>query len=954
MSQKPPAPPHSDTTMEVELEEVEESAPPAPPRPGASPRSVPPPPPAHAVNRPKPGNGARRSGPTESTMSGLLDELEGELETELNLEDPLELSPAEVDVSTELEVADLEVDLDESEEFDVQNTIPVDPEIRRKAAEEHRAKRAAESSPKPATPEVAAPATTAPARTPARASRPPTPDAFASLAKELTKSHLEELSTKPEASRAAKLHFEIARLSESPLEDLRSADSHYQQAHRLAPDHLPTLRGYRRVLLARKNFQGALPLFDAEIRITRDPTRKATLHFAKGRLLEDAIGDREKAKNAYETALELDRGDLTVLKAVEQSAFQNQSWDSLSRTYERQANAVSDDPRHRAALIMRRARLIEQRRNDIDAAIELYETALKLDPRATTALRALKRLHHAQRRWRDLIRVLATEAEATDDAAVRTMALYRIARLHTERLGNRQEAIGALETALTQSPNDVLVLNELAHLYESTERWDTLSEVLQRLARQSPPAEQVDLFARLGQLQEERLEDPSAATTWYEAALRQRPADPVLLQALGKLYRQLERWDALVKMHHGEAEGSDDPERRAAAHARIADIYEHKLRQPKPAAEHHKKALGHLPGFPPSFKALTRLLATSKSWRDLVEVYERAIDSSSDDALVVSYLQKVGAIYEDHLDEHAQAAHAYRRILKVDTDNLGAIHAVQRATERAGRFSELVEALELEADKASLEKHRVGLLHRAGEVLEKELNDQEGALARFKQVLELDASYVPALISLGRVYYRAGRWEDLLDMYEREFELTDDVSAKVELLQKMGELCARRIGRETSALEYYRRAVEILPTHGPSLRALGQKLADRGEWEELVKVLELELSGRTGREGKARTSFRIGEVYEHHLNQSDRAVQAYAQALSAMPDFRPAVDALTRLRALRKAWNRLVDDLQREAESAADPALSIAALMRQGEVWAEELGEARRGIKAYEQVLERE
>jgi hypothetical protein len=47
-----------------------------------------------------------------------------------------------------------------------------------------------------------------------------------------------------------RLHYEIARLYESPLGDLVNAADYYQRAYALCPDHLPTLRGARRALIA--------------------------------------------------------------------------------------------------------------------------------------------------------------------------------------------------------------------------------------------------------------------------------------------------------------------------------------------------------------------------------------------------------------------------------------------------------------------------------------------------------------------------------------------------------------------------------------------------------------------------------------------------------------------------------------------------------------------------------
>jgi tetratricopeptide (TPR) repeat protein len=101
-----------------------------------------------------------------------------------------------------------------------------------------------------------------------------------------------ELATQPDLFRAARLNYEIARLLEYPLGDLTQSATYYLRAHGLLPEYLPILRGARRVLLAQRNFPRALPLFDAEIRLTSDPRRKAALMYAKGSLLADTRAQR--------------------------------------------------------------------------------------------------------------------------------------------------------------------------------------------------------------------------------------------------------------------------------------------------------------------------------------------------------------------------------------------------------------------------------------------------------------------------------------------------------------------------------------------------------------------------------------------------------------------------------------------------------------------------------------
>jgi tetratricopeptide (TPR) repeat protein len=887
---QPPPPPSRSSSVKP---------PPVPP-PRATPHATPPavphaPPPATPApslqggHRPPSSPTGKRAGPGETTMHGLLSELEDEV---ANVRAP----------------SDLEIPVQVDDPFASVRIAP--------------------SEPVP----------------------PSEPDL--ERARMLAEACEAELAKNPASPRAARLHFELARLHESPLYDLRRAAAHYQEAYSRASEHLPTIRGMRRVLIARRNYQNALPLFDAEIRITADPRRKAALYHAKGRFLEDALGNREEARKVYTTAIELDRSATSILKAVEQAEFDAGAWDALARTYEKEATATGGDNRHRALLVVRRARLLEQKKKDQDAAIELYETALRLDPHASGALAALKRLHQTQRRWRDLIRVLEKEAQHTNDPIVRTMALYRVARLHRAELGNHHEAVTALERARETSPEDPMIAAELAELYEEVDRPDALVGVLDALAAQATdPAEKVDHLERIANLFETRLADHEAAIRYHEAALRIKPTYVPALQALGKLYREHSRWEPLIAMLTAEADAAEDITRRAAAHASIADICETSLGAADLAADHYGRALGQVPGYPPAFKGLTRLLSLGGRWRELIEVYERAVDQAKDPTRAITFLMKIGAVYEAELNEPAHAAHTYRRVLGLDPNHLGAIHELQQATERAGRFQELVDALVLESDKTKDSSVVAALLHRAGEVLDDKLGDRDGALAKFRKVLTIEPKYVPAVVSLGRLYYRAGRWDDLLDTYKRELDLTPNGPDAAAILHKMGELCELRIGRDDEALKHYRKAVELDGTHRPSVRALERLLEERGEHAELARVLEAELGGATEPHVRARIAYRIGETYEQRLAQSDKALQAYAQAQSALPTYRPATDALGRLRADRKAWDRLVDDLKHEAESARDPEIAIDALMRQGEIWSDELNEPKRAIHCYEQVV---
>jgi tetratricopeptide (TPR) repeat protein len=755
--------------------------------------------------------------------------------------------------------------------------------------------------------------------------------------------------------RRGRLEYERARLLESPLGDKSGAAEAYLRAHTLLVDHLPAIHGARRVLLSLGRADEALPLYEAEIRLSDSPERRAELQYEKACLLEDVLGRPREALLAFEAASELAEDDATRIRGVSRAASVQGAWEALDRALEREANAVHGDSRHRAAAIAARARLIEAHRGDARAAVELYDRALETEPRTAAPVHALKRLHHHQQRFRDLITVLEREAELASDASVRAACYYRIGRLWLDQLGALEEGSVALERAAQHAPADTGILSELARVHERKNEPKLQVAVLERLAEIAvSPAERLAYYEQIAELHATRLDDTGRAIEWYEKARALAPAYLPAVQALAELYEKRGEFLPLIAVHQVEAEAAREPSRRAAAHARVAEIYEQQLKRPEDAITHYSLALGIVPGQQIAFKALVRLFSEGKRFAELVSLYERAVDASSDAEVKVTYLYKIGHLYEEALEAPAQALLAYRRVLKVAPEDIGALHSMQRAAERAGLWKELINALELEAERTRDRRQKLDIITRAGEVAERRMNDDMYAVSFYKRLLEIDAGYAPAYSALGRVFQRAGRHQELLEIYKNELAIAPAGPGIAALHFRIATLCENELGRDEEAIQAYRKAVELDPTQRAARRALERKLEEKGRWDEIVRLLELEIAALDEPKSKARASLRIGEILENRLRNPDRALAAYEQALGFEPALGAAREGLVRLLSVKGDHRRLVEALEREAEVQADPRLSVSALLRAGQVYRDDLGEAARAIRCFETVLERD
>lgn len=769
---------------------------------------------------------------------------------------------------------------------------------------------------------------------------------------DLCKSRLPETK---EPVRRARLHYEMARLLEYPLEALDEAVEHYRTALSLVSDHEPSVVGLRRTLLRQGAHAEALALFDAQVRLTARNEDKAALLYEKGRLLEDRLEKKAEARAAYEAALELAPGDGAILRAVARCQRRAHAWGALDRSLEQLAQVSAAEAPLRAARVAERARLTEVHKGDAALATELFQQAFDVAPGVSGALRDLQRLHESHRRYRDLIVALEAQVSATSDPVVQATALYRIARVHADRLGDLRGAVHALERATRLQPEDAMILEELARCYRRAQDHEALARVYERLVSLSDdPSSQLDWVMRSAELAERHLGDESRAIDWYERALSLDPTHLPALQALAKLYGQAQLWPPLVALHLREANNAREPERRAAAYHRVAEIYERQLNEREQAIVHHARALGIVPGYEPSFRALSRLYSEARRFDELVELYERAVEQAEDAETKFTFLFKIGRIFEDLLQAPHRAVHTYRRILALDGRHLAALHALQRAAERSGEWGALVEGLIHEAKLLEDPKRKVALIHRAGEVSEELLRDDDAALAHYREVLALDPRYAPVLSSLGRLHVRAGRWDDLLEIYRKELAIAGQPEQRAAILHRMGRLCEESLAKEDDALDFYRRAVEAHGGHIAALHDYQRLLESAGRHKELVQVIEEELQRAESDVAKGRIALRLAEVYESHLDRADKALAAYGAALEAQPGLRAALDGRARLLARTGQFEALAAELEAEAEGAADVMMRVTARLRAGDVCRDDLKDAARAARNFEAVLQDE
>ena len=269
-------------------------------------------------------------------------------------------------------------------------------------------------------------------------------------------------------------------------------------------------------------------------------------------------------------------------------------------------------------------------------------------------------------------------------------------------------------------------------------------------------------------------------------------------------------------------------------HTRAAQIREEYLNDPLGAIAHHQRVLVVDPGNLEAATALERLYQVSERFDDLAKTYLTKASLLPEPHDQKDYLFRAGALYEDVLDQPEAAIDVYRRVLRVEAEDLGALDKLIQLYLRLKHWEKLLEAYSRKADVVADPDEKKKLYLEVGTVYERELGQPDKAIETYQRVLELDPDDATALSHLDVLYQATGHADELLSVLEREAELCADPMQAIDFRYRIGELYELKLNDAFRAVEVYRDILDVLPDHAATLSAL-ERMITRGQEKAICR-----------------------------------------------------------------------------------------------------------------------
>src|SRR5262252_8045065 len=266
------------------------------------------------------------------------------------------------------------------------------------------------------------------------------------------------------------------------------------------------------------------------------------------------------------------------------------------------------------------------------------------------------------------------------------------------------------------------------------------------------------------------------------------------------------------------------------------------------------------------------------------------------------------------------------------------------------------------------------LKFRRGAVQEQYLEDGAGAVASYREALEIDSSHVGARTALQA--YLSNSDSDLqraaVKVLEPIYEANNDLARlvevqriklshekktdkRVDLLLRIGKL-EGQLGNTDQAWEAYTRAVAENPASQAAREALENLANILDNWQPLVTLYEKALSASKGKEKLPSALERelllvVAVAYDEKLEKSEKAVEYFRRAQAIEPEDASALVALERLYTRTERWSDLIDTLTKKFALVQEPYEREQIRVRIATVWEEMLNNSPEAIKAWKAVL---
>ena len=292
------------------------------------------------------------------------------------------------------------------------------------------------------------------------------------------------------------------------------------------------------------------------------------------------------------------------------------------------------------------------------------------------------------------------------------------------------------------------------------------------------------------------------------------------------------------------------------------------------------------------------------------------------------------SVYLDKMRNQMEAIRAYEEVLALNPESQAAMQALDGLYEKRRDWEQLI-AIRVRLAESLPEDEMLAAYKSLADYATRKIRRPDITRTLWEEIQSLD----PCLMRLP--IYEQTKDFQALQVPPTGWELVEEPSEQVSLLQKAGSVYQDRLKDAGRAAEIWSRLLELEPQNRRAGDSYKKALLELGDWDtltafflnaerggELVRVLESQVGVQEDEAAKLDLLFRAAAVYLDPLDKADRAVRAFERILQADPSNQQAAASLEPIYTENSDYRKLVGVLEILLSAASDVELRVEYMRR--------------------------
>ncbi|MBK7581413.1 MAG: hypothetical protein IPI67_14520 [Myxococcales bacterium] len=616
----------------------------------------------------------------------------------------------------------------------------------------------------------------------------------------------------------------------------------------------------------------------------QEPAEKVRELLEVTQIWKKEVSDYDKATPAFEKVLVIDPTHDEAFESLERLHTAAERWEQLIEIYLNRLE-TREVVEEKNDLLRRIARVFEEKLDDKNQAFDALVNAFAEDYGDDESVKYLERMAAGTGRWGELINTANAWLKEEEDSRKKIELCLRLGKWYGEDLGHPEYAQPYYAQVMQLDPNNVQVLRQMASIYRLGAQWQKMGETLTRALDVAVANDDKKvILCDLGDLLEKHMSQADQGITFYRRALDVDPLFLPALESLERIYDQRGNHADLVQILTSKVQALTDPDQIAQHKMRLGGLYETALGDFERAGKVYREVLELDGSSIFALRGLERIYQALQTWPDMIDILERQLDVVETERERVDVLLKLAQIQEEQFLKADLAAQRLEQAVEIDAGCEPAYVSLERCYRRLKQWLDLINTYERHVAEAADQDTKIELFSAMAEVYSQEVGDVDRAIDAYQNIVDLDENNIEALDALSKLYEKQGDAARAIESMTRVADLTTDGTQRVEMYYRIGKSLDEKLSDRSQAQERFEMALDLDPTHLPTLAALRIIAVDEQDWDRAARYLEQEQLNTQAPRARAKLLVELGKLRDEMLNEHEQAVLAYELAMQCDED----------------------------------------------------------------------